>query len=298
MKGFFEMKSTHSGLSLLLAAGLVALGAGCVARPTYQRALDANVQAQAQLQDIREQLGQRDEAMRMLNVELAAAKRAVQQKDQVIDQLQEAIGQGNARFAELQARYERDTRDIGPAPLGSIALPDALDRQLLAWAQQNSELVDYDRARGMVKFKTDLLFAPGSDQVDGSARGTLDRFADILKDVSAVNFHIYIAGHTDNVPIGRPETRRRHPNNWYLSAHRAVTVMEVLAANGIPEQRLGVMGFSEFHPVAPNAPERKGNAANRRVEIWIVPPERFMTTGEFVQAPAAPAPQPQPRQEK
>jgi flagellar motor protein MotB len=38
------------------------------------------------------------------------------------------------------------------------------------------------------------------------------------------------------------------------------------------------MGFGEYHPVAPNKPGKKGNQANRRVEIWIVPPGSFLTT--------------------
>ena len=41
--------------------------------------------------------------------------------------------------------------------------------------------------------------------------------------------------------------------------------------NGIEATRISERGFGEFRPVVPNAPGKKGNAQNRRVEIYIVP---------------------------
>ncbi|NQU76594.1 MAG: OmpA family protein, partial [Planctomycetes bacterium] len=82
---------------------------------------------------------------------------------------------------------------------------------------------------------------------------------------------------TDDIPISTA-TARRHPTNWYLSVHRAVSVVGALSTAGVPAKRMGAMGFGEFHPIAPNAPGHKGNPQNRRVEIWIVSPERLLTT--------------------
>ena len=59
--------------------------------------------------------------------------------------------------------------------------------------------------------------------------------------------------------------------------HRAIAVQGVLSKAGLTPARIGAMGFGEYHPVAPNAPGKKGNRLNRRVEIWIVPPDRFLT---------------------
>jgi len=86
------------------------------------------------------------------------------------------------------------------------------------------------------------------------------------------------------MPIRRPQTKRTHPDNWYLSVHRAVAVQKELARAGLAPARIGTMGFSEYHPVEPNAPGNKGNGANRRVEIWIVPPGRFLTQPTTVAA--------------
>ena len=92
---------------------------------------------------------------------------------------------------------------------------------------------------------------------------------------AAAKFHVYVAGHTDDIPIRL--SRDRHPNNWYLSVHRAVAVQQVLTKAGLADERIGTMGFSKYHPVVANAPNEGGARENRRVEIWIVPPDRFLT---------------------
>jgi len=77
--------------------------------------------------------------------------------------------------------------------------------------------------------------------------------------------------HTDDIPIQKPDTRAKHPTNWHLSAHRAISVLEIMTGNKLDAERLSVRGFGEYRPIVPNAPSRKGNPQNRRVEIYIVP---------------------------
>ena len=112
--------------------------------------------------------------------------------------------------------------------------------------------------------------------MSAEAKSALGKFAEVVKGAEATRFHIYIVGHTDDMRIGSA-TARRHPDNWYLSVHRAISVKGVLVPAGVQDKRIGVIGFGEYHPVAPNAPGKKGNPLNRRVEIWIVSPERFLT---------------------
>jgi chemotaxis protein MotB len=81
---------------------------------------------------------------------------------------------------------------------------------------------------------------------------------------------VIIAGHTDDIPIQKPDTRAKHPTNWHLSSHRAISVLNVMASNGIEPKRMSVRGFSEYRPVAENKPNKGGNPQNRRVEIYIV----------------------------
>ncbi len=192
------------------------------------------------------------------------------------------------RYNELLAKFKA-AGGAPPPPVAAIALPADLDRLLREWAAKYPDLVEYDALRGMVKFKTDLLFASGSDDVSAKGKSALKLFGDIIKSAEAVQFHIYIVGHTDDQPIKHEQTRRMHPTNWYLSVHRGVSVMKELATGGVQEVRMGVMGFGEFHPIAANASGHKGNPLNRRVEIWIVPPEKFLTVPMGVEMAAAKA---------
>jgi len=132
-------------------------------------------------------------------------------------------------------------------------------------------LVTYDADRGIVKFKSDLLFEVGSDKVASEAVKAVKSLCEILNSEEAKKFDIIIAGHTDDIPIKKPATLAKHPNNWYLSAHRAISVLNVMAESKIDPKRMSARGFGEYRPVAENKPGKKGNPLNRRVEIYIVP---------------------------
>ena len=156
-------------------------------------------------------------------------------------------------------------------------LPTRVNKALQAFAAANPGLVEYDSRHGMVKIKSDLTFALGSTTATQSAVAALTKLVGIINDPVIAGYHVYIAGHTDNVRIRKPETKKRHPDNWYLSVHRAVAIKKVMQTAGLAPARIGVMGFGEYHPVATNK-ARGGNVRNRRVEIWIVPPDRFLTS--------------------
>jgi uncharacterized repeat protein (TIGR01451 family) len=81
---------------------------------------------------------------------------------------------------------------------------------------------------------------------------------------------VFIAGHTDSLPISTPE----FPSNFELSVARARSVFQLLRMNGIPEDRMDYMGYGPRRPVATNGTE-KGRKRNRRVEIEAVPPEGY-----------------------
>lgn len=154
--------------------------------------------------------------------------------------------------------------------LGGVQLPVELTTMLEDFAAQSPDMITFDAARGVVKFKSDLLFEPGSDIVATNAVNAVKSLCQIMNSEQGKQFDILVAGHTDDLPIGKPETRRKHPTNWHLSAHRGVSVLEIMQKSDIDPTRLSVRGFSEYRPVAPNAANKKGNAQNRRVEIYII----------------------------
>ena len=153
---------------------------------------------------------------------------------------------------------------------GGASIPVELSTALEDFAKAEA-MADYDSSRGVVKFKSDLLFEKGSDVVELSAARAIRALCRILSSEQGKKFDVVVGGHTDDIQIQRPQTRQKHPTNWHLSAHRAISVLEMMMQNKIAPERLSVRGFGEYRPVEPNKPKKKGNPQNRRVEIYIVP---------------------------
>ncbi len=192
---------------------------------------------------------------------------AARQSDGVeVESLQQKI----AALEEDLAKKEELIKSMQGQLMGVSPLPVEVSSALEDFAA-NNDMVEYDSERGMVKFKSDLLFELGSDTVTAKAAEAVKQFCSILNTNAAKDLDIIVAGHTDDVRISREATRAAHPTNRHLSSHRAISVVRVMESDGIDSQRLSTRGFGEYRPIAPNAPGKKGNANNRRVEIFLVP---------------------------
>jgi chemotaxis protein MotB len=154
--------------------------------------------------------------------------------------------------------------------MGVSPLPVEVSTALEDFAKGN-DMVEYDANRGIVKFKSDLVFEKGSDVLTPQAAENVRKLAAILNSDQAKQFGIIVAGHTDDIPIQKPDTRAKHPTNWHLSSHRAIAVLQIMQQGGVSPTRLSTRGFGEYRPQEPNGPNKTGNARNRRVEIYIVP---------------------------
>jgi len=99
-----------------------------------------------------------------------------------------------------------------------------------------------------------------------------------------------VAGHTDNTRVANPATiSAGHKDNWYLSAHRAISVGQELTRANVGPQRLAVTGYAEQRPVASNNTE-SGKQQNRRVEVLILP--TTVRSGPVIAGPSKAAPAP------
>jgi flagellar motor protein MotB len=183
----------------------------------------------------------------------------------------EALRQQVAALEEDVAKKAALIKSMQDRLLGGSPLPVELNTALEDFAKAKPDLVEYDSSRGMVKFKSDLLFDKGSDVVTPQAASAIKSLSEILNSEAAQKFDIIVAGHTDDIPIQKAETLRAHPTNRALSSHRAISVVEQMEKDGIEAKRLSTRGFGEYRPLEPNAPGKKGNPKNRRVEIYIVP---------------------------
>jgi len=201
--------------------------------------------------------------LEQMKKQLAAAQQTdsieVESLQQQIAALEEDLAKKKELIASMQQRLL----------MGGAALPVELSTLLEDFAKQH-DMVDYDSSRGIVKFKSDLLFDKGSDNVAASAIEAVKSLTTILNSEQGKKFDVIIAGHTDDIPIQKPETRAKHPTNWHLSSHRAIAVLKVMESNNIEPKRMSARGFGEYRPIADNKPNKAGNPQNRRVEIYIV----------------------------
>jgi len=250
-------------LSAIVICACFLLVSGCnseiddlrIQNSTQQRRID---QLMADLEAMRLDLDQKNKLLAAAGQKDSIEVESLQQQ---IAALKEDIAKKEELIASMQQRLL----------LGGAALPVELNTLLEDFARQRPDLVTFDSNRGVVKFRSDLLFELGSDKVAASAVEAVKSLCGILNTEEGKKFDVIVAGHTDDVRIATAETRAKHPTNWHLSVHRAISVLNIMESNGVDSTRLSARGFGEFRPIADNLPGKKGNAQNRRVEIYIVP---------------------------
>jgi len=186
-----------------------------------------------------------------------------------------ALDQAGARIAELQRQTEEVQRS-------HQTMQDEMRRALESKDVTISEL----QGRLTVDILDRIMFDSGEAQVKPEGQEVLRKIAAVLAQYP--NRQIHVIGHTDNVPI-RASSRSKYASNWELSTARATAAVRFLAEQaGVDPQRLGVVGYGEFHPIGDNTtPE--GRAKNRRIAV-VVLSEEF--AGSDAVKPPAPAANP------
>ena len=266
-----------------LALGLALANTGCyyeqyMAAERARRTLEQqNAQLQSDLHDAEFQNKQKDTQIDALNKQIEAKDASIASLTAENQGLREA-------FAKAQEILKAQAgKETGGVIQIQRALPEKLSNALSQLAEKFPDVLEFDPKTGVVRWKADLLFPLGSDKLEtaGQVAQALKEFAEIVASVDAEGFDVIVVGHTCNTPIKRAETLAEHKTNWHLSCHRAIAVMNMLAANDVPMTRMGVMGYGEYRPIADNS-TTDGKAKNRRVEVYLVPKGVVQSVSENV----------------
>ncbi|HWB53189.1 MAG TPA: OmpA family protein [Tepidisphaeraceae bacterium] len=264
-----------------IAAMALVVG-GCVSQEKYNA-----------LKLDRDQLAER---LASSDAESRAAKAQADLLRKQLEALNSAGGTQSSLLTSLtqqNADLQQQLRDLNQKYMEALnrsgqgsPLPPAANQELQVLADKYPDLMEFDAKTGMVKFKGDVTFASGEATLTPRAKEVIDKFASILNSQSIADYDLLVAGHTDNVRVSNPATiARGHKDNWYLSAHRAISVGEELMHNGVSANRIGVAGYADEHPIASND-TAAGRAQNRRVEVLIMPKALpSSSTGEASSAP-------------
>jgi chemotaxis protein MotB len=274
-------------MKLAMLALVAFLAVGCVAQREVDNQRTLYRRAQEQIADLQARL---EEAQARI---AALQARGGQTDPDMEARLAKALADRDAMRKSLEEAMAKLSSAGGMGPISVLDV--GTSSELRELVSQFPDLMEFDEQRGMIRFKSDMTFALGSTEVRPQAREALKRLAQVLERGEAQKYEARIVGHTDNVRIGRADTRAKHPTNWHLSVHRAIAVKDVLEGAGVPPARMQVAGYGEYHPIVPNA-ARGGAERNRRVEIYLVPATYTglseAAPAEREEAPAPPAPAP------
>lgn len=118
-------------------------------------------------------------------------------------------------------------------------------------------------------FQSEVLFPVGSADMTQAGTAQMTALAVTVKDVANeippdVNWVLRVDGHTDP----RPVKGGAFASNWELSAARAITVVKLLIADGVPANHLAATGFGEYQPLGPgDTPD--AYSKDRRIELRL-----------------------------
>jgi chemotaxis protein MotB len=267
---------SYAALSFALTGSLV----GCVPQEKY----NAKVLENSALAEQANSAQQEAASAKSQNEAYKNQVQTLSDQETTAQAMAENLRKENAAQAEELASYKAKLADLINQPPNITvnagyngtgnALPQPLTSALTDFAAKYPDLVEFNPATGVVKFKSDVTFATGSHNLTPEAKTVIDKFASILNSPAAEEYELNVAGHTDNVPVTNKTTIANGDlNNVYLSAHRAISVYDELASQGVHTSRMAVVGYGDQRPIADNGTSA-GRRANRRVEVLILPTRR------------------------
>lgn len=208
-----------------------------------------------------------------LLAELQAAQQNLQNKEDLLRQLEQTLDTKKASLDELT--FELEKRNARLVELEKILdaqkkivqdLKDKVSDALLGF-ENNGLTVTMKNGKVYVSLEEKLLFKTASWDIDANGRNALKKLAGVLE--KNPDIQITIEGHTDNVPYNPGSGQLR--DNWDLSVKRATTVVRVLLEGSkIDPKRLTAAGHSEYLPVD-DRNTTDARQKNRRTEIVLTP---------------------------
>lgn len=198
-------------------------------------------------------LNQQIAALRLQLATIAAALDAAQQKDQE-EHVQ--IADLGKRLNEALARKVQSLEQYRSEFFGVL-------RQALA-GQKDIKVVG-DR----FVFESAVLFPSDSAQLSATGKAEIAKVAQAIETIAPkipgkINWVLSVTGYADKEAI----TGGPYKDNFDLSAARALSVLHLLIADGVPKNRVVAAGFGADHPIA-TGDTPKDLAQNRRIEFRL-----------------------------
>ena len=205
--------------------------------------------------------------------EIATLNRQLAALRSQLASLQEALEAAEAKDREQQAQIENLSSRLNAALARKVQeLAEVRSRFFEAVRNALGDRDDVRVVGDRFVFESDVLFGSCSATISPEGRFELAKLAEALLQIrgqipSEVAWVLRVDGHADQTPLG-PACLARFESNWHLSSARAISVVQYLASQGVPERRLMAAGFGEYQPLVGG---RTGSdlAKNRRIEFKL-----------------------------
>jgi chemotaxis protein MotB len=264
-------KGTWIGIAVV--AGLLGAGAGYLAHRPDTSAVDK------------------------AKTDAAAAQKAASAEKGRADGLQKQLDQAKEDLDAAQKTAQAASTKAADSDAAAAKLQATIDKSQGSVSQEGDEI--------HLKLVDKVLFAVGDDKLTDKGKAVLDKVAVALKDMP--DKQVWVQGHTDDQPIYIPPPPKapakpvkkgakpeppppapmvRFATNWELSAARALTVVHYLQDTAkVDPSRLAALAFGQYRPVS-----RSSKAANRRIEIVLMPKKAVVEKESIAPAPATKQP--------
>jgi chemotaxis protein MotB len=261
--------STHGasyirGMRNLITLALAAIvSTACVSKGDYELLQKDRDKLKAELASTQQKLNETETARQ-------ATARELQKLIDVRDGLQRDLQGASTEKASLKSSVDEMQRAMQELAARK-AEADKRIAEFKSLAERFKKLIDAGKlrvktvdGRMVVELATDILFDSGSASLSKGGKAAIIEVATVLKDIPDRSFQI--EGHTDDVPM----KGGAYASNWELASARAINVVKALVEGQMAPERLSAASFSQFKPAKAND-TKEGKAANRRIEIVLVP---------------------------
>lgn len=230
-------------IALLVGMPLVTLAA----TPCEELMEQSNVQLDAMRQHAEAIEGS---LQRLSEALLRAEQRNVAQTEQ-IERLQSELRAQRARDPEYQLKQRREF--------------------FLTLSQRLPVSALYEVQPDRLVIASDPVFIFGKGEIGAEGQERLAPLTTALNTLVAelpdeYPWRLRVEGHTDSRPL---RDNPRFTNNWELSAARALSLLELLVAAGLPEDRLSAVGLADT-ALRDRGDNKASHRRNRRTELHLV----------------------------
>lgn len=248
----------------------LAILAGCVSSGTHETLQKEHAATLAALKEQQALLGQEKHKTQQLSGRVARQEADIASANQAREALEAQKSAMISDKSKLQASIDEMKRALadlakrkaeGDARLAEFKSLIDRFRSLIDAGKLKVKIAD---GRMVVELASDVLFASGSAMLSKDGQASIREVAGVLSEIPERKFQV--EGHTDNVPI----RSQQYPSNWELAAARSITVAKTMVDAGMPPERISAASYGENKPARAND-SLEGRAANRRIEIVVVP---------------------------